>query len=1092
MPDTGASGISTAGYPQYLALQRLYPEVYLDRATKGRNIKFGKGSTSTEGTIQVPTPLGIITFHVVAADTPFLLCIQDMDRVGAYLQNLENTIVQGQKRIRIVRKFGHPFMLLNSQEETLAYCHLTEPELRQLHRRFGHPSVARLAKLLRRAEQDFEPWKLEAITKICKHCQLNSAAPGRFKFTLRDDIDFNYCVIIDIVHLEGKPALHAVDEATAFQAAEFIPDNSARTVWRTFEKCWINTYLGPPDIITTDAGTNFIGKDFKQPAKQLSIEVKEVPVEAHYSIGKTERYHNPLRRVYKIIRTELRDEEIDDATCLQMAVKAINDTAGPDGLVPTLLVFGAYPRMTAIDPPAPSIIKRAVAIRKAMDELRIIQSKRKLTDALHMRNGPNTAAIMELPLLSNVITYREKGDNGKPGWSGPFKLIARRGHDCIIQTPNGYTTLRSTHVKPYHTDEAIASDESPPNDTTTPEASDPQLTTRKPTENPVLQQQQQDDTEDTIVVEAPDIHKLPITVRKSLDDQEYRPIGIRKLPATIRKSERARKPPTHFGHLMDSVFLTHKEESDWELAIKLRREGKITTSGEPFEASMNAELEGLRAAGVFKIVRLDYKKHGHVRIFNSRFVNEIKGKTTTPFEKSRLVIQAYGDDGKVVILTQSPTIQRSSQRIIMVITPSLFQIDKRFQLWIRDITQAYTQSTTTLKRTIISRLPKEIQHLYPADSVMVILKPLYGIPEAGTHWFNTYHNHHTEKLDMVVSTYDPCLLITTTKQAFGIVGMQTDDTLILASDEFSQKEDRELTMANFRAKPKAALTPNEPIVFNGGILSMEGDSVVLRQKRQGDKLKEVDAKQSSYRQEYIEQRARGAYIATVCQPEASFDLSIAAQYKDPTPEDIAALNRRIKWQMANIDRGITYVPIDLSTSRLYVFVDGSFANNKDFSSQLGYEIILANEIDREDSFEIYGNLIDWRSVKSQRITRSVLASEVYGMTAGVDMAYAIGSTLNMITEQLNLPSIPVIVCTDSYSLYECLVKLGTTKEKRLMIDIMAIRQSYERRELQEVRWINGNDNPADAMTKAKPNPTLETFVSTNRLTVRVEGWVKRS
>ena len=141
MPDIGVSGISIAGYPQYLALQKSFPEVQLDTTAKGREIKFGKGTTIIEGTIQVPTPLGNITFHVVPADTPFLLCIQDMDKLGAYLQNLENTIVQGPKTIPIVRKFGHPFMLLNSHEETLAYCHLTEPELRQLHRRFGHPSV---------------------------------------------------------------------------------------------------------------------------------------------------------------------------------------------------------------------------------------------------------------------------------------------------------------------------------------------------------------------------------------------------------------------------------------------------------------------------------------------------------------------------------------------------------------------------------------------------------------------------------------------------------------------------------------------------------------------------------------------------------------------------------------------------------------------------------------------------------------------------------------------------------------------------------------------------------------------------------------
>jgi hypothetical protein len=61
------------------------------------------------------------------------------------------------------------------------------------------------------------------------------------------------------------------------------------------------------------------------------------------------------------------------------------------------------------------------------------------------------------------------------------------------------------------------------------------------------------------------------------------------------------------------------------------------------------------------------------------------------------------------------------------------------------------------------------------------------------------------------------------------------------------------------------------------------------------------------------------------------------------------------------------------------------------------------------------------------------------MVAGVDMAYALSTTLQMITARLKLPIIPTVVCTDSYSLYEYLVKLGTTKEKRLMIDIMALR-----------------------------------------------------
>jgi hypothetical protein len=60
-----------------------------------------------------------------------------------------------------------------------------------------------------------------------------------------------------------------------------------------------------------------------------------------------------------------------------------------------------------------------------------------------------------------------------------------------------------------------------------------------------------------------------------------------------------------------------------------------------------------------------------------------------------------------------------------------------------------------------------------------------------------------------------------------------------------------------------------------------------------------------------------------------------------------------------------------------------------------------------------------------------------------------------------------------------------------MIDIMAIRQSYERRELSEIRWIHGASNPADAMTKSTANPALETLISRNRITVKVQGWVQR-
>lgn len=65
------------------------------------------------------------------------------------------------------------------------------------------------------------------------------------------------------------------------------------------------------------------------------------------------------------------------------------------------------------------------------------------------------------------------------------------------------------------------------------------------------------------------------------------------------------------------------------------------------------------------------------------------------------------------------------------------------------------------------------------------------------------------------------------------------------------------------------------------------------------------------------------------------------------------------------------------------------------------------------------------------------------------------------------------------------------EEKRLMIDIMALRQSYERRDLHEVRWINGEDDLADGLTKSTPNPALKHFIDGNKATIREEGWVSR-
>jgi len=86
-----------------------------------------------------------------------------------------------------------------------------------------------------------------------------------------------------------------------------------------------------------------------------------------------------------------------------MAIKAINNTASPNGLVPTLLVYGAYLRISKLDPPAPSITDQAAIIQKAMAKIVKLQAKQTVNNALHYYNKPNTTPVYNLPLNSKVL-----------------------------------------------------------------------------------------------------------------------------------------------------------------------------------------------------------------------------------------------------------------------------------------------------------------------------------------------------------------------------------------------------------------------------------------------------------------------------------------------------------------------------------------------------------------------------------------------------------------------------------------------------------------------------------------------------------------
>jgi hypothetical protein len=154
-------------------------------------------------------------------------------------------------------------------------------------------------------------------------------------------------------------------------------------------------------------------------------------------------------------------------------------------------------------------------------------------------------------------------------------------------------------------------------------------------------------------------------------------------------------------------------------------------SSSSFIGFRQKEIADLLEKGVFLSVNKG-DVSSNIRIFNSRFVDEVKNPDTEKaFEKFRLVVQAFNDQNKILVLTQSSIIQRVSQRLIICLAVSLLQM----KLYLRDITQVYVQSRSNLNRNFYVQSFFELIKLMSISSecILKVVKSLYEVPEADNH-----------------------------------------------------------------------------------------------------------------------------------------------------------------------------------------------------------------------------------------------------------------------------------------------------------------------------------------------------------------------
>lgn len=150
------------------------------------------------------------------------------------------------------------------------------------------------------------------------------------------------------------------------------------------------------------------------------------------------------------------------------------------------------------------------------------------------------------------------------------------------------------------------------------------------------------------------------------------------------------------------------------------------------------------------------------------------------------------------------------------------------------------------------------------------------------------------------------------------------------------------------------------------------------------------------------------------------------------------MEKLVAFGKGTADEGLCFVPLQLEHLEIVVLTDAAFANTEGLKSQLGFVVLLAEANGSSSSRRC--NIVDFGSSRASRVTRSVLAAELFGLVLGFDRAFVVremvDASMAMICRYL-----PITEVTDGQTAFNCIARLSNMLERRLQIDIYALQES---------------------------------------------------
>ena len=468
-----------------------------------------------------------------------------------------------------------------------------------------------------------------------------------------------------------------------------------------------------------------------------------------------------------------------------------------------------------------------------------------------------------------------------------------------------------------------------------------------------------------------------------------------------------------------------------------------------------AELEKLRKFGAFVDVKeSELTDSERANMIRTTWAIVFKGKEGDGYYKARLC--ARGDSETQEFRTDSPTANKSSLRLGLALASSM-----GWKIHSLDFTSAFIQGQD-IDRDVILIPPPEIRKQNPGV-VWKVVKRIYGLRDAPRGWFLELDTY-LKSLGAKKSCLDNALyLFKRQGKLIGFVLSHVDDLCFGGEPEFHNN-----VIAKVMKKYVIGAAEVESFIYTGWNLDQDSEGITITQKDylEGVNLEEFEEFKphgqdnetrltEGQSQKFMSMVGILGWVSQVSKPHlAVLHVEASSLLKRPT----LGMAKKVFRALEKAKKEISAIKVpNLGAPEKWELV--AFSDSSTMRSN-GLDTVNGDIVALKGAGGAL-SVLDWRSKKQRVPAGSSLAGEA---VAAMNAYQNVNFYRELIKDILGW-ELPVTLFTDSKSLVDSVNSQNSLKDKMTTIAVKNLRNAVED-ELLTIKWIQGTEQPADALTKS--------------------------